>query len=168
MPTNTFKAYRRTSMSDFSQCFGLFTMKRLSVMAVRVAELGRKRARTVAVDTTTSGIDNKLGQISTESQEGSVAYAEQLGIEAVSAAQALVDAGDAKPSYVEGVKKSVEQSLATGAIMREVRQSMDANDFGTAYGLIAGAERPDQFEGQRVGCLEGRHSTNSITSEVDI
>ena len=113
---------------------------------VRVAELGRKRARTVAVDTTTSGIDNKLGQISTESQEGSVAYAEQLGIEAVSAAQALVDAGDAKPSYVEGVKKSVEQSLATGAIMREVRQSMDANDFGTAYGLIAGAERPDQFE----------------------
>lgn len=113
---------------------------------VRVAELGRKRARTVAVDTTTSGIDNKLGQINTEAQEGTVAYAEQLGIEAVSAAQALVDAGDAKPSYVEGVKKSVEQSLATGAIMREVRQSMDSNDFGTAYGLIAGAERPEQFE----------------------
>jgi hypothetical protein len=113
---------------------------------VRVAELGRKRARAVAVDTTTSGIDNKLLQISTESQEGEVAYAEQLGIEVVSSAQALADAGDVKPSYVEGVKKSVEQSLATGAIMREVRQSMDANDFGTAYGLIAGAERPDQFE----------------------
>ena len=113
---------------------------------VRVAELGRKRARTVAVDTTTSGIDNKLGQISTESQEGDVSFAEQLGIEAVSAAQALADAGDVKPSYVEGVKKSVEQSLATGAIMREVRQSMDANDFGAAYGLIVDAERPDQFE----------------------
>ena len=112
----------------------------------RVAELGRKRSRAVAVDTTTSGIDNKLGQISTESQEGDVVFAEQLGIEAVSAAQALADAGDVKPSYVEGVKKSVEQSLATGAIMREVRQSMDDNDFGTAYGLIAGAERPEQFE----------------------
>jgi hypothetical protein len=113
---------------------------------VRVAELGRKRARTVAVDTTTSGIDNKLGQISTESQEGDVSFAEQLGIEAVSAAQALADAGDVKPSYVDGVKKSVEQSLATGAIMREVRQAMDADDFGTAYGLIVDAERPDQFE----------------------
>jgi len=113
---------------------------------VRVAELGRKRARAVAVDTTTSGIDNKLGQISTESQEGDVAFAEQLGIEAVSAAQALADAGDVKPSYVEGVRKSVEQSLATGAIMRKVRQAMDANDFGTAYGLIVDAERPEQFE----------------------
>ena len=113
---------------------------------VRVAELGRKRARAVAVDTTTNNIDNKLGQISTESQEGSVAHAEQLGIEAISAAQALADAGDVKPSYVEGVKKSVEQSLATGAIMREVRQAMDADDFGTAYGLIVDAERPDQFE----------------------
>jgi hypothetical protein len=30
--------------------------------------------------------------------------------------------------------------------MREVRQSMDANDFGTAYGLIVDAERPEQFE----------------------
>ncbi|MFZ9079815.1 MAG: hypothetical protein ACO23H_14855, partial [Alphaproteobacteria bacterium] len=113
---------------------------------VRVAELGRKRARAIAVDTTTNNIDNKLLQISTESQEGSVAHAEQLGIEAVSAAQALADAGDVKPSYVEGVKKSVEQSLATGAIMREVRQSMDANDFGTAYGLIVDAERPEQLE----------------------
>ena len=113
---------------------------------VRVAELGRKRARTVAVDTTTSNIDNKLGQINTEAQEGTVAYAEQLGIEAVSAAQALADAGDVKPSYVEGVRKSVEQSLATGAIMREVRQAIDADDFGTAYGLIVDAERPEQFE----------------------
>ena len=113
---------------------------------VRVAELGRKRARTVAVDTTTNNIDNKLLQISTESQEGSVAHAEQLGIEAVSSAQALADAGDVKPSYVEGVKKSVEQSLATGAIMRKVRQAIDADDFGTAYGLIVDAERPDQFE----------------------
>jgi len=113
---------------------------------VRVAELGRKRARAVAVDTTTSNIDNKLGQINTEAQEGTVAYAEQLGIEAVSAAQALADAGDVKPSYVEGVKKSVEQSLATGAIMREVRQAIDADDFGTAYGLIVDAERPEQFE----------------------
>ena len=113
---------------------------------VRVAELGRKRARAVAVDTTTSNIDDKLGQINTEAQEGTVAYAEQLGIEAVSAAQALADAGDVKPSYVEGVRKSVEQSLATGAIMREVRQAIDADDFGTAYGLIVDAERPEQFE----------------------
>lgn len=113
---------------------------------VRVAELGRKRARTVAVDTTTNNIDNKLLQISTESQEGDVSHAEQLGIEAVASARALEDAGDVKAGYTDSITKSVEQSLATGAIMREVRQSMDANDFGKAYGLIADAERPDQFE----------------------
>ena len=113
---------------------------------VRVAELGRKRARAVAVDTTTNNIDNKLLQISTEAQEGTVAHAEQLGIEAVASARALEDAGDVKAGYTDSITKSVEQSLATGAIMREVRQSMDANDFGTAYGLIAGAERPEQFE----------------------
>ena len=113
---------------------------------VRVAELGRKRARAVAVDTTTNNIDNKLLQISTEAQEGTVAHAEQLGIEAVASARALEDAGDVKAGYTDSITKSVEQSLATGAIMREVRQSMDANDFGTAYGLIAGAKRPEQFE----------------------
>ena len=113
---------------------------------VRVAELGRKRARTVAVDTTSNNIDTKLGQINTESQEGNVAYAEQLLIEAVISAQALEDAGDKKAGYADSVRKSGEKSLATSAIMREVRQSMDANDFGTAYGLIAGAERPEQFE----------------------
>lgn len=113
---------------------------------VRVAELGRKRARTVAVDTTSNNIDTKLGQINTESQEGNVAYAEQLLIEAVTSAQALEDAGDKKAGYADSVRKSGEKSLATSAIMREVRQSMDANDFGTAYGLIAGAERPEQFE----------------------
>jgi len=112
----------------------------------RVADLGRKRARAVAVDTTSNNIDTKLGQIDTESQEGDVAYAEQLLIEAVTSAQALEDAGDKKAGYADSIRKSGEKSLATSAIMREVRQSMKDNNFGTAYGLIAGAERPEQFE----------------------
>ena len=44
----------------------------------RVADLGRKRARAVAVDTTSSNIDTMIGQIHTETQEGNVDYAEQL------------------------------------------------------------------------------------------
>jgi hypothetical protein len=113
---------------------------------VRVAELGRKRARAVAVDTTTNNIDNKLSEIATQSEEEDVGFALQLRNEVVASARALEDAGDVKPGYTDGVTKSADKALASGGIMREVRLAMSDNDFATAYGLIANAPRPDQFE----------------------
>ena len=122
---------------------------------VRVADLGRKRARANAVAINTSSIDQKILQISTEAQEGSVSFAEQLATEVLTTARALEDAGDVKAGYYDGVKRDIEQTLATGGVMREVRQLMDDGDFGAAYGKIASAERPGQFESSEWDAWKG-------------